>query len=199
MAQYEVRDVVAAFATYEDYLDSQVDSLDKAFVEDVETRRALVELGLRGSGETLKRAEFEARKQADRERNLHKELAAKTLASADADVGERPLLAALAAREELVRSGKLNTILFLRTVNKAGQEVSGYIDFAHRLQLDAWEPVFRGAAKIGAQLFRLPPPLPPISTHTHTHTHTQFFSRWRERTPNHARAHLTPAQHFFVE
>ena len=43
MAQYEVRDIVATFATYEDYLDSQVDSLDKAFVEDADTRRALIE------------------------------------------------------------------------------------------------------------------------------------------------------------
>ena len=124
--------------------------LAEEFVEDADTRRTLIELGLRGSGATLKRAEFEARKQADRERNLHKEVAARALASAGADVGDKPLLAALAAREELVRSGKLSTILFLRTTNKAGQEVSGYIDYAHRLQTDAWEPVFRGAAAIGA-------------------------------------------------
>jgi hypothetical protein len=160
MAQYEVRDIVSTFATYEDYLDSQVDSLDKAFVEDVEIRRSLIELGLRGSGETLKRAEFDARKQADRERNLHKELVSIALASAGADVGDKPLLSALAAREELVRSGKVSTILFLRTTNKSGQEVSGYLDFGHRLQTDAWEPIFRGSARIGAPLPRRTPPPP---------------------------------------
>ena len=175
MAGFEVRDVVSTFATYEDYLDSQVDSLDKEFVEDAETRRALIELGLRGSGATLKRSEFDARKQADRERHLHKEVVVRALASAGADVAEKPLLAALAAREELVRSGKLSTILFLRTTNKVGQEVSGYIDFAHRLQTDAWEPVFRGTAALGAAakhwraLPAAPPPLFLTAPRTHAH------------------------------
>ena len=52
---------LTAFATYEDYIDSQMDGLDKKYLEDPETRRSLVELGFRGGGDTLRRDEFEAR------------------------------------------------------------------------------------------------------------------------------------------
>ena len=48
-----------------------------------------------------------------------------------------PLLEALAEREEMVRQGKLTTIVFVRAINHKGQEVSGYIDYAHRLKLEA--------------------------------------------------------------
>lgn len=145
---FEVRDRVAAFASYEDYLDSQVGDSDRAYLEDADTQRALVELGYRGSGDTLKREEFEARKLADRERHLHKEVAPKPLASIGKDLTGKPLLQALAAREELVRNGKLSTIIFIRDVNARGQEVSAYIDYAHRLKTDAWEPIFEGRAKL---------------------------------------------------
>lgn len=40
---------------------------------------------------------------------------------------------ALADREEAVSDGRLQTIIFIRDVNARGQEVSGYIDFDHRL------------------------------------------------------------------
>lgn len=43
-----------------------------------------------------------------------------------------PFLQALAAREHALRSGKLTTIVFIRTLNQRGQEVSGYIDLSHR-------------------------------------------------------------------
>jgi hypothetical protein len=139
---------LAAFTSYEDYLDSQVGAVDKAYLEDPATRRALVELGYRGSGETLRRDEFEARKRAERDRHLFKDLAPVHLLGAGRDYAGRPLMAALAAREELVRSGKLSTIVFVRDVNARGQEVSGYIDFAQRLKTDAWAPLFSGAAKL---------------------------------------------------
>lgn len=88
--------------------------------------RQLVELGYRGSGETLKREEFEARKRAVEEARLAKLHAApKPLASAGKDLSALPLLAALAEREELVRNGKLTTIIFLRDRNAKGQEISG--------------------------------------------------------------------------
>lgn len=80
----------------------------------------------------LKRDEFEARKKADREKHMNKDVAPKPLSSMGKDLAEKPLLAALAAREELVRNGKLTCILFIRHVNDKGQEVSGYIDYAHR-------------------------------------------------------------------
>jgi hypothetical protein len=46
----------------------------------------LVELGYRGSGDTLKREEFEARKKAVRERNTQKTSSPKQLASAGKDL-----------------------------------------------------------------------------------------------------------------
>ena len=74
------------FATYEDYLDSQISAVDMFYLEDEDLARDLVELGCvltqhwadplrdlptpsldcsyRGSGETLKREEFEARREA---------------------------------------------------------------------------------------------------------------------------------------
>jgi hypothetical protein len=43
---------------------------------------------------------------------------------------------ALAQREEAVRNGKLTTIVFIRDRNSKKQEISGYIDFAHRLKTE---------------------------------------------------------------
>jgi len=47
-----------------------------------------------------------------------------------------------------VRSGKLTTIVFIRDRNSKGQEVSGYIDFAHRLKTENLEPVFEGRRRL---------------------------------------------------
>ena len=80
----------------------------------------------------LSKDEFEARKKADRENHLHKDAAPKPLASMGRDLTGHTLLQALAAREELVRNGKLTVILFIRDVNARGQEISGYIDYLHR-------------------------------------------------------------------
>jgi hypothetical protein len=44
---FEVRDKVAAFATYEDYLESQISELDMFYLESEEVARQLVELGYR--------------------------------------------------------------------------------------------------------------------------------------------------------
>jgi len=52
------------------------------------------------------------------------------------------LTKALAEREELVRSGKLTTIIFIRDFNNKGQEVSGYIDLAHRMRTEDFIPIF---------------------------------------------------------
>ena len=89
--------------------------------------RQLVALGYRGSGETMKRDEFEARKKASREKHSKKQNAPKVLASASADLTNYPFLQALANREELVRAGKLTSIIFIRDMKKGAteQEVSG--------------------------------------------------------------------------
>lgn len=60
----------------------------------------------------------------------------------------RPFLRALAEREQFVRAGKLTTIIFLRDYNSKGQEVSGYIDYGHRLQTEDFRPYFAGKKKL---------------------------------------------------
>lgn len=100
-------------------------------------------MGYRGSGDTLQREEFEARKKAVLD--IQKAGAPAQLASSGKNVEGSPLLQALASREELVRSGKLTTIIFIRDI--VNQEVSGYIDYAHRLKQENFEVYFDRKAK----------------------------------------------------
>lgn len=60
-----------------------------------------------------------------------------------------PFLKALAEREERVLNGRLLTIIFLRIENTAKKtEISGYIDYAHRLKTEDFRPIFEGKAKL---------------------------------------------------
>lgn len=130
---------------YEDYLDNQVTPVDMYYLEDEEMARQLVELGYRGDGEILRREEFDARKEAAfiaAQQRANKK--PKKLASAGKNFDGKPLLKALAQREEAVRNGKLTTIVFIRDKNAKGQEVSGYLDYAHRLKTMDFEAVFDG-------------------------------------------------------
>ena len=141
--------IVNDYDTYEEYLDSQITPTDIYYLEDEDLARQLVELGYRGSGETLKRDEFLARKKAAEQARLNKLRATpKPLASAFKDVTGFPFLASLAEREEMVRNGKLTTIIFIRDKNAKGQEVSGYIDYAHRLKTENFEPYFERKKKL---------------------------------------------------
>ncbi|EKX47357.1 hypothetical protein GUITHDRAFT_86364 [Guillardia theta CCMP2712] len=152
MAEAELTDFAddaLKFETYEQYLDSQISPMDIYYLEDQDLARDLVELGYRGSGETLKREEFEARKKAAEEAKASKlRNAPKKLASADKDLSHFPFLHSLAEREDLVRNGKLTSIIFLRDKNSKGQEVSGYIDYAHRLKTEDFEPYFDRKKKL---------------------------------------------------
>lgn len=62
-----------------------------------------------------------------------------------------PFLLALGNREELVRNGKLTSIIFVRDINIKRQEVSGYIDYAHRLRSTNFEPYFERRKKVRVQ------------------------------------------------
>ncbi len=73
--------------------------------------RQLVELGYRGSGEPLKREEFESRKKAAENFRLSKRLTSNVLASFGKSLDDSPFLKALAEREEANRVGKL-TVCF---------------------------------------------------------------------------------------
>eukprot|EP00045_Choanoeca_perplexa_P023202 m.12597 g.12597 ORF g.12597 m.12597 type:complete len:215 (-) comp9993_c0_seq1:69-713(-) len=139
---------VTEFATYEDFLDSQVQPIDLYYLEDEELARQLVELGFRGTGEVVKRKDFEARK---REVELEREAArtkGQIILEGEKHAELSPFLEALAEREEPHRTGKMMSILFLRSRNSRGQEVSGYIDLAHRFQNDDFGQYFSGARKL---------------------------------------------------
>jgi hypothetical protein len=75
--------------------------------QDKELGRQLVELGYRGSGEPLKREEYESRKKAAENFRLSKRSTTNVLASHGKQLDEYPFLKALADREEANRSGKL--------------------------------------------------------------------------------------------
>ncbi|XP_007948575.1 cilia- and flagella-associated protein 299, partial [Orycteropus afer afer] len=59
-----VDNIVTQYNTYEDFLDSQITTVDLYYLEDESLARQLVELGYRGTGEVVKREDFEARKSA---------------------------------------------------------------------------------------------------------------------------------------
>lgn len=141
-------ELVSAYPNYEEYLDSQINEEDEFYLEDKELARELVKLGYRGSGETLSREEFDALKKAEREKKSQKVEGPKQLCSANKDLTKSPFLESLGQREELVRNGKLTSIIFVRTKNSKGQEVSGYIDYAHRLKVEDFEPYFSGKKKL---------------------------------------------------
>merc|ERR1712137_916676 len=63
-------------------------------------------------------------------------------AKAEKNLSTFPFLKHLAAREAIVRNGKLSTIIFIRDRNPKGQEISGYIDYHHRLKIENFEPYF---------------------------------------------------------
>ncbi|XP_018414504.1 PREDICTED: uncharacterized protein C4orf22 homolog [Nanorana parkeri] len=139
--------IITQFNTYEDFLDSQITSLDLFYLEDEELARQLVELGYRGSGEVLKREEFEARKAAAEASRLSQRTQQKILSSAGKELKDN-FLKALALREEANRNGKMTSIIFIRDKNSHGQELSGYIDFAHRLKTEDFEVYFSGKKKL---------------------------------------------------
>lgn len=120
------------FATYEDYLDDKVTSDDLYYLEDPEHARQIVELGYKGK-DLLTREEFEQEKRANTDLANRRTKSNDTVCSAGKRFDDSPFLYALAKREELVRNGKLSTIIFIRDVVK-GHEISGYIDYGHRLR-----------------------------------------------------------------
>ncbi|XP_011415615.1 cilia- and flagella-associated protein 299-like [Crassostrea angulata] len=140
--------IVAEFASYEEFLDSHIKPIDLFYLEDQELARQVIELGYKGSGgEVLRREEFEARKQAAEASRLSKRSQQKTLASSGKDIKD-PFLKALAEKEEANRSGKMTSVIFIRDFNARGQEISGYIDYAHRLKTEDFEPYFAEKKKL---------------------------------------------------
>ncbi|XP_073747929.1 cilia- and flagella-associated protein 299 isoform X1 [Callorhinus ursinus] len=174
-----VDNIVTQFNTYEDFLDSQITTVDLYYLEDEGLARQLVELGYRGTGEVVKREDFEARKAALEIARLAERTQKKTLTSAGKDLQDN-FLKALAVREEDNRNGKVSeevgfkslgfffkfrwlvmfsdeiefcsmhqqTVIFIRDRNSHGQEISGYIDYAHRLKIEDFEVYFSGKRRL---------------------------------------------------
>ncbi|XP_048220439.1 cilia- and flagella-associated protein 299 [Perognathus longimembris pacificus] len=142
-----VDNIVTQFSTYEDFLDSQITTVDLYYLEDEGLARQLVELGYRGTGEIVKREDFEARKAAIEIARLAERTQKKTLTSAGKDLQDN-FLKALATREEDNRTGKVSSVIFIRDKNVHGQEVSGYIDYAHRLKNEDFEVYFSGKRRL---------------------------------------------------
>lgn len=118
-----------------------------ASLKDEGLARQLVELGYRGTGEVVKREDFEARKAALEMARLAERTQKKTLTSAGKDLQDN-FLKALAVREEDNRNGKVSTVIFIRDRNSHGQEISGYIDYAHRLKIEDFEVYFSGKRRL---------------------------------------------------
>ncbi|XP_042113606.1 cilia- and flagella-associated protein 299 isoform X2 [Peromyscus maniculatus bairdii] len=173
-----VDNIVTQFNTYEDFLDSQITTVDLYYLEDESLARQLVELGYRGTGEIVKREDFEARKAAIDIARLAERTQKKALTSAGKELQDN-FLKALAMREEDNRNGKVSTVIFIRDKNSHGQEVSGYIDYAHRLKTEDFEVYFTGKRRL------LPRPTDmrlsqvttlPESPSRRSSTHTLFSS-----------------------
>ncbi|XP_035878462.1 cilia- and flagella-associated protein 299 isoform X2 [Phyllostomus discolor] len=145
--------IVTQFNTYENYLDSQITDEDLYYLEDEDLARQLVELGGRGTGKVVKRGDFEARKAtimairraAIEAAKLAERTQKKTLTSTSKELQDN-FLKALAVREEDNRNGK--SVIFIRDRNSHGQQVSAYIDYAHRLKTEDFEPYFNGKKRL---------------------------------------------------
>ncbi|XP_056600910.1 cilia- and flagella-associated protein 299 isoform X2 [Triplophysa dalaica] len=133
------------FRTFEDYLDTQIKPLDLYYLQDQEVARQLVELGHKGS--SLEREEFETMKAAAVASRLASKSQQKKLANAGKELKDN-FLRAMAEREEANRSGEMNSIIFIRDRNSHGHEISGYIDYSHRLKTEDFEPYFSGKKRL---------------------------------------------------
>ena len=66
----------------------------------------------------------------------------KPLSYAGCKIDDSNFLKALADRENDVRSGRMTTIIFIRDQRKGKNEISGYIDLAHRLKTEDFTQIF---------------------------------------------------------
>nr|XP_046241862.1 cilia- and flagella-associated protein 299 isoform X3 [Scatophagus argus] len=139
------------FKVYEDYLDSKVTPMDIFYLKNREFARKLVEHGHKGT--VLSREEFEEKKaaaqaaEAVKSNTFYNRTRPQTLASAGKELKDN-FLKALAEREEANRSGKMTSVIFIRDHNTLGQEVSGYIDYTHRLKTHDFEAYFSGKKRL---------------------------------------------------
>lgn len=134
------------FSTYDEYLDSLVTPVDLCYLRSTPVARQIVQLGYRCTGETLDKDSFHRRLKAVKD--LLFPICEPYVLSSECITPTDALQQELAFRERPNRLGILSTIIFLRHFNNFKFEVSGYIDFQHRLQGENWLPFFRGKKKL---------------------------------------------------
>ncbi|UJR25438.1 hypothetical protein I4U23_006785 [Adineta vaga] len=145
--QNAMADFVTEFTTYEAFLDSQISENDQNYLQDSDIAREFVELGYRGVGHGISRKDFQDRKHRA-ELILHSRRQGPILILSDTLTIVNTLAKELAAREEANRTTRLLTIIFIRDRNHLGQEISAYIDYAHRLKLEDFTSFFIGKNKL---------------------------------------------------
>ena len=122
---------------------------DVFYLEDKELARQLIEVGYHGKSEILTREQFHKRKVAIAEAKKNKNAnQPKALSHANCKIDSFPFLKALSKREELVRNGRMTTIIFIRDKQKDKSEISGYIDLAHRLKTEEFKLYFERKKKL---------------------------------------------------
>ncbi|KAL9642851.1 hypothetical protein ABK040_015822 [Willaertia magna] len=135
------------YPTYEDYLDEKITAKDLYYLDNIDLARAIIENEFKRYN-ILSREQFEEQK---KKYMINLTSLSKVpfpndkkdrLCSFGKDLRNYPLLNELAKREAKVRSGKLNTIIFIRDFDKRGNEISGYIDYGHRLKTEDFEEYF---------------------------------------------------------
>lgn len=130
------------FKSYEEYLDSLVTPADLCYLRSSVIARQLAELGYRSTGDTIDKRSFHKRLRAVKDHlfPIHHPYVLDSELVATRD----PLERELAHRERSNRIGVLSTIIYIRQVTKLNYEISGYIDFADRLNTEDWQAFFRG-------------------------------------------------------
>ena len=92
------------------------------------------------------------------------------MSHAGCKIDHSEFLQALAEREELVRNGRMTTIIFIRDNKNCKNEISGYIDLAHRLKTEDFRLYFEGKKML------LPKPSDLSYYNWETHNCTLFDS-----------------------
>lgn len=140
-------EMLEQYSTYEEYLTSYITDTDRYYLEDEDLCRQMIELGVHTKGDIYTREQFMAQKETNaRVKKAKAQSAPRVLSSANKDLSAYPFLQKLAEREEDVRNGRLTTIIFIRDVQvtkgNTKREISGYIDYAHRLKTENFDQYF---------------------------------------------------------
>ncbi|XP_043482352.1 cilia- and flagella-associated protein 299-like [Leptopilina heterotoma] len=142
---YNDRDLLK-FKNYKEYLDSLVTNDDLFYLNDKKVARQIVELGYRSIQETLSKSNFQKRREIVR--NLEYPIYKPYILCSELITPTNFLQSELALRERENRLGHISTIIFLRYCIKSKIEISGYIDYAHRLETENWTVFFRNEKKL---------------------------------------------------